>query len=103
MSDEKNQSQSTAKTNPESKKIHVQEGYVPPPMATLIQTTQRLPDETKGYTPPPMPTMLKPQALQGPSPSSSQPSGSQPASAPQSSPAQPSPGQEPSGGAAESN
>jgi hypothetical protein len=97
MSDEKNQSQSTAKTNPESKKIHIQEGYVPPPMATHIQTTQRLPDEAKGYTPPPMPTMLKPQASQGPSPSSSQP-----ASAPQSPPTQPSQGQEPSGGEADS-
>lgn len=102
MSDEKNQSQLTAKANPESKTMHIQEGYVPPPMATVLQTTERLPDETKGYIPPPMPTMLKPQASQDPAPSASQPTSSPPSTAPQSPPVQPSHGQEPAGGAADS-
>lgn len=74
-------SQSSGVEQPSAKAFLIQEGYTPPPMAT-VRPAQPLSDEIRGYTPPPMPVVLKPQAGQGTSPTSSQPSPTpQPASA----------------------
>lgn len=96
MSEEKKQSTPLSK-NPVSKETHIQEGYTPPPMATILQ-----PDEARGYTPPPMPTVLKPQASPALPPSSAQPAAPQPPSASQTPPAQPPSNQDSSGGPADS-
>lgn len=85
MSKEKSKPTPTPDKNLVPKQTNLQEGYVPPPMATNTPSSQRLPDETKGYTPPPMPTVLKPPAPQGVPPSSSQPTGPSQTSSPQTS------------------